>query len=191
MQIRQACLELTVCVWGGEGESVQFVSASCGRKRGKETMDYKVFTFPFIPKSGISSFELAPLCRFTTANTPAAPDTELPRGTQKELWPGKGTNDELNSPKFVNALTFPAIYTSSIFCGSAGNFVSCSSTYSFLRAPRRHWWLIVPNHASELQEQNFRKEQNKKHISFLTAVSQIPETQQILPRPSGNLSTSF
>lgn len=162
-----------MCVWGWWGESAQFVSVSCGRKWGKGAMDYKVFTFPFIPESGISSFELAPLCRFTTAHTPAAPDASCPGGTQKELWPGKGTNDELNSPKFVNALTFRAIYTSSIFCGSAGNFVSCSSTYSFLRAPRRHRWLIVPNHASELREQNFRKEQNKQYISFLTAVSQI------------------
>lgn len=86
-------------------------------------MDYKVFAFPFIPESGISSFELAALLRFTTAHIPAAPDTEVPRGTQKEVWPGKGTNDELDSQKFVNALTLPAIYTSSIFCGSAGNFV--------------------------------------------------------------------
>ena len=86
-------------------------------------MDYKVFAFSFIPESGISSFELAALRRFTTAHTPAAPDTKVPRGTQKELWPGKGTNDELDSQKFVNALTLSAIYTSSTFRGSAGNFV--------------------------------------------------------------------
>lgn len=53
---------------------------------------------PLSPESGISSLELVPLLRFTTAQTPAAPDTQRQRecercfGQEKEQ-----THDELDS----------------------------------------------------------------------------------------------